>query len=289
MFTETKGSRKGMSQRRIDLHKQHGMNVRFNDDPPTGDDPPAAGAFTIPEAFKEKPYMSGIDSMEKLCTKLDGAETLIGKKRTIIPDDTSSAVDISAFHTARGVPAEDSLYTPINKEDGADNSFFDALRPALRESNMTQKQVDAFVPKALAIIEKITGEKIASDKKYDEDFTTLADKIFGGTKDNDLAQAKVLLTKYTPEGMVQHMGDLSNEHLIIVAAAMKGIRRDYIKEDSTFDDKGNVATGSSADEYSKLAREQLAIAMDKSKTDGEREAANKKADEYYAKAEASKK
>ncbi len=274
-----------LSKRLLTLHNAFGLFVRFMPDPPADPpanppaDPPPTGVFTLPEQYKDKKYLEGIDSYDKTFKLLDDSQTLIGKKRTILPDETSTPNDIAEFNKLRGVPDDHSTYTSIKTEEGADTTFFDALKPAFKKANMTAKDVGILEAELGPIIEKITGTKVEADKAHGEAFEALTDKIFAGTKETDLAQAKILIDAHTPEGLKKYMNELSNEHLAIVACVMKGVRAKYIREDTT-DNGGGVDLGS-AEAIRAECKTLMAIAMDPTKSENERSEANKKADVLY--------
>lgn len=252
------------------------------DDPPAGDPPagdPPAGAFTLPEQYREKPYMQDVKTLDNLCKKLDGAETLLGKKRTIMPDETSTPDDIAAFHRSRGVPDDHNTYASIKTGDGVDTTFFDAMKPVFKKANMTVKDVGILETELTPILEKITGSKIEADKAQGEAFDALTDKIFAGTKENDLAQARILMDAHTPEGLKKYMNELSNEHLAIMACVMKGVRAKYMNEDST-DGGGGGDTGS-AETVREEGKKQIAIAQDPKSSMQQKVDASKKANELY--------
>ena len=299
MFTEKEDTRQGLSARRIELHKQHGFNVRFNDDPPASDppasdppasdppasDPPAsdpnAGVFAIPDRYKDKPWAKDIDSIDAAFTKLDGAETLIGKKRTVIPDETTTPDQRAEFLESIGVPKDEATYESHNTPEGADNSFFDAMKPIFKKAGVTKDGAKILSADLPAILEKITGKKIADDATNDAEFDTMTTQVFGATKDTDLAQAKALLIAHTPACFAGHMDTVDNKTLTIVASALKNIRAKYMTEDGSALN-GNTAVNSGADEVRKQAKAQIAIAQNPESTADQKEAAKKKANELYA-------
>ena len=275
---------KKLSSKLNELHHMFGMGVRFLEgggagDPPAGDPPAATGVFTLPDAYKEKPWAKDIDSIDAAFKKLDGAETMLGKKRTIMPDETSTPDDIAEFNKLRGVPDDHSTYASIKTEEGADTSFFDAMKPAFKKANMTAKDVSILEAELTPVLEKLTGEKVEADKAQGEAFDALTDKIFAGTKETDLAQAKILMDAHTPEGLKKYMNELSNEHLAIVACVMKGVRAKYMHEDNT-DGGGGGDTGS-AEAIRIEGKKQIAIAQDPKSTMQQKIDAKKKANELY--------
>ncbi len=240
----------------------------------------SAGVFTLPEQYRDKPYLKDIDSYDKALKLLDDSQTLIGKKRTIMPDETSTPDDIAEFNKLRGVPDDHNTYVSVNTKEGADTTFFDAMKPAFKKANMTAKDVAILEAEIAPVLEKITGTKVEADKAQGEAFDALTEKIFAGTKETDLAQAKILMDAHTPEGLKKHMNELSNEHLAIMACVMKGVRAKYMREDTT--DNGGGGDAGSAEDIRTEGKKQIAIAQDPKSTMQQKIDAKKKANELYA-------
>ena len=301
MQDKEKNSRQELSEHLQGLHNQHGFNVRFNDgggdaggsadgggDANAGDNAGGdaggtsdnVGAFVIPDKYKDKPYLEGVDSMDALLTKFDGAETLLGKKRTVIPDETFSPEMKVEFFESIGVPKDSNDYEPVSTEEGADNTFFDAMKPILKKAGVTKDGAKVLAADMLPVIEKITGKKLSDDKANDAEFDTMTTQVFGATKDQDLAQAKALLVAHTPECFKGHMETVDNKTLTIVASALKNVRAKYMAEDGSATGGGS-AGNTGADELRTQAKAQIAIAQDPKSTIEQKETATKKARELY--------
>ena len=237
--------------------------------------------FAIPDKYKDKPWAEGIDSIDAAFTKLDGAETLIGKKRTIIPDDTSTPDDIAAFNRdVLKVPDNADDYEPVNTDEGADNAFFDAMKPVFKKIGLSKDKAKLLATDVLPILEKITGKKLADDTANNAEFDTITANVFGDTKVQDLAQAKVLMTAHTPECFKDHVAQLDNKTLTVVASVLKGVRAKYMAEDGSAL-LGDAAVSTGADAVRKQAKEQIAIAQNPESTAEQKETAGKKARELY--------
>ena len=298
MFTEKENSRSGLSKRLEYLHSIYGMGVRFSPEGNEGDEGEGnqgegnqgegnqggeGNVFTIPDAFKDKPYLSDVKDYNALFTKLDGAESMLGAKRTMLPTEHSTPDQVASFNRDRGVPDSDTSYTPTNQEEGADNSFFDAMKPAFKKANMTQADVTTLEAELIPVLEQLTGKSLKLNKELDADFDARMDSMFGATKDADMANAKLLMTAHTPQSMAADVEALGNKELAIMASVLKGVRSKYIKEDGSALD-GEAGSGASGlDELQAEGRKQIGIAQDPTKSMAERQAAEKKAQEIYAK------
>jgi hypothetical protein len=240
-----------------------------------------SNAFEIPEAFKDKPYLKGVDNYDALFTKLDGAETIIGKDRTAIPGEHSTPDDIAIFHKAIGVPDNADDYKPLSTDENTDNSFFDAMRPVFKRAGLNQKSVTVLLEDIGPVLEKITGRKAVADKELDADFDTRMNSLFGSTKDNDLVNAKALMVQHTPESMKADVDSLGNRELAIMASVLKGVRNKYIQSDGSATENNGANKNTSKEELRAEGQKQIAIAQDQSKSLAERETATKRAQELY--------
>ena len=278
----------GISCDEMEHYLKLGYNFGGGEDPPASDppasDPPASdgGVFSLPEQYKDKAYLTDVKSYEDVFKKLDGAESMLGRKRTLMPDETFTPEMTAAYHKERGVPDDHSTYVSGNTADGADLTFFNDMKPAFKKANMTAKQVASLEADLGPVLEKISGGKLEADKLQGEAFDALTDKIFAGTKTNDLAQAKILMDAHVPAGLKDHVSKMSNEDLVVIACVMKGVRAKHINEDNVDINGGDGNTGG-AEAIREEGKKQIAIANDPTKGMAERTAAKKLATELYTK------
>lgn len=234
---------------------------------------------TLPEEYREKPYMKGIDSMDKLLSKFDGAQKLIGKKPFGIPEESAPKEDWEKLYNSLGRPEspdkylfEENLPEGIKKNEAFENE----ARTLMHEIGLSQKQAQAlkqwFDGQSVKAHESISE----TNARLDSEFNDLADKTFGDKKDHVLATAKKLLGENSPKEFAEDIGALGNKELIILAGVLNNIQQKYIKQDSLPENKVNIASQMSDAEKRAERLRLMALPGYSSKVHPEHESIHKK-------------
>ena len=200
--------------------------------------PPAPGAgapppvFNIPEAYKEKPYLKGIDSPDKLFSLLDGAQELIGKRPAGIPAPDAPPEEWQKFYDAVGRPKTPAEYQfDIPKEVKVDDKIVNQIKQMMHEEGLTPTQAKNLQKKFDALTLNIVKEKKLALQQQDTDFDKLATTTFGADRDKVMAVGKHLIDTFAPPAIKAEVAKLSNEALIVLSGVLKGINDKYIKAD----------------------------------------------------------
>lgn len=193
----------------------------------------------IPAEFKDREYLKDVKDVPSLFKKLDGAQTLIGKRPAGIPQDNAKPEEVAAFNKAFGVPEKPEAYELVVPEkDAMPKEMQDGVKKIFHEAELSAKQAKKLSAGWNALIAEQMKAAGAAGAQADADFTKLATETFGDRKDEALAQSKALLEKFAPEKFKTHINGLSNENLIVMAAVLDGIRKEYINEDALPTGKG---------------------------------------------------
>jgi hypothetical protein len=219
---------------------------------------PAPAAFTIPVEYKDKPYLKGIDSPEKLFKMLDGAQALIGQPKGVIkPADTAPQVEKDAYYEALGRPKIAGDY----KFDGEDKTNPQVLEKL--KGMFFKHGVPADVAKGQwADFQAIIGESAKADidarAAADTAFAKLATDAFGANRDKMLETANALIKTHGSPATTAildklPLDKLPNEALVVLADVLNNISKKYIKPDGA-PPGGPTATGGTPDELRAKAR-----------------------------------
>lgn len=214
---------------------------------------PTAPTFTIPDAYKDKPYLKGVDSTEKLYTMLDGAQTLLGKRPAGIPAPDAPAEEWSKFYDALGRPKAATEYQ-FDGADKADPKFVPELQKVFHKHGLTAAQAKGIYSDVNGVLASIAEAQGINLQKQNTDFDALGTKVFGAQRDQILASSKALLDKFTPPEMKAELAKLSNENLIILSGVLNNINKTYIKADGAPGGQPQ-ATGMTPADISAKARE----------------------------------
>lgn len=192
--------------------------------------------------YLEKPYMKEIDSPDKLFKDLDAAQALIGKKLGI-PGEGANDQEWNDYLNAIR-PKDTSVY---NFDDSALPEDLKGLRPEGFDTKVKDLFKDAAItPKQAAILQKgydtllveTHGETLKSIQEQqaaaaqaDVDYEALADKTWGQDRENVQNISKALIKEFVPAEFKEHVNNLSNENLIVLASVLKGVSDKYISQD----------------------------------------------------------
>ncbi|MDE1866575.1 MAG: hypothetical protein KGI08_02545 [Thaumarchaeota archaeon] len=210
-----------------DPTKAASASTTVNVSDPQKDTPPA---FVIPEAYKDKPWAKGVDSLEKLWAMNDGAQNLIGKNRIALPGENATPEEINAFYEALGRPKEAKEYV-FKTNEGTDPNFLPKVQAAMHKHGLTAKQAAGLWDDVNTALSEFAKEKGIADQKLNTDFTKLATDSFGAERDAVLSRGKDLIKELTSANMKPYVDTLSNESLVVLADILRNVDRKYIRPD----------------------------------------------------------
>lgn len=214
-----------------------------------------ASTFSIPDTYKDRPWLKDVDSVDKLLAKADGAMKLVGTRPAGIPAADAKPEEWEAYYKAIGRPDAPSGYQ-LEGADKSDPKITPLVLAAFHKAGLTPaqaKEVWTSVRSGAATIS--TEQQAAATKANDDAFTKLATDTFGATqRDAVLATSKGLLDQFAPAAMKPMIANMSNENLILMAGVLNNIHAKYIKEDGAPGGQP-TATAMSPAEVSMKARE----------------------------------
>jgi hypothetical protein len=220
-----------------------------------GTPPPAPATFEtiIPEEFKDRAYLNdlktlpvGAEGYNALFKKLDGAQTLIGKK-TGIPAPDAPEEEWEKFHSALR-PAKAEEYEIA----GADEESALAVKNIFHEAGLSKAQAAKLAAKFDAYVGEKTKAQREEAEKLDAEFEGLAKNAFGADTEKVLARSKEMIQQLTPASMAPFLNRLPNESLVLLAGVMETVRAKFMKEDNM---GGGAGAGGSAVDVSALRSE----------------------------------
>jgi hypothetical protein len=192
-------------------------------------------SFAHPEGFKDKSYLKGVDSQEKLYTLLDNSQKLIGKRPAGIPQDTATPEEWDKFYASLGRPetAEKYEFAEVELPEGMEkNVEMEAVcKSKMHELGLSQKQAQGLQSWFDAYVAEQYTAQAQAKETQEQEFNELVNSSFGAEKDAILANAKALLSENIPKGFENHVDNLPNESLIILAGVLNNVKKKYIDED----------------------------------------------------------
>lgn len=215
--------------------------------------PPSTFETVIPEEFKDRAYLNdlkalpvGPDGFKALFKKLDGAQSLIGKK-TGVPAADAPDEEWEKFHSSLR-PGKAEEY----ELESADPEFGKTVKEMFHEAGLSKRQAAKLVAKWDAYVGEKTKAQREADEKLDKEFTELTEKTFGPENAQVLERSKALLQKLTPDNVKPFLVKLPNESLVVLASVMESVHAQYIKEDKI---GGGDGAGGGATDVASLREE----------------------------------
>lgn len=217
--------------------------------------PPAAAMFEtlIPDEFKDRTYLAdlkgkpvGPDTYNALFKKLDGAQTLIGKK-TGVPAADAPAEEWEKFHAALRPAKPEDYEIPAKEGSTPDPEIQKAVKGIFHEAGLSKAQAAKLMAKFETFADGQTAAQREAAVKADAAFDELTKKTFGPENEKVLARSKELLNTLTPPEMAPFLNRLPNESLVLVAGLMEAVRAKFMKEDSMGGGDGGNGAGGATD------------------------------------------
>ncbi len=183
----------------------------------------------IPEEFREKAYLKDVDSVDKLFSKLDASQKLIGERPGGIPNENASQEEWDKFYKTFGRPESSDKYEfkKIDLPEGynsPDEAFEKSIRELFFKAGASQKQ-------ASVLQEGFDNLLLDKFKTQNDQFETLSQEVFGSKKDEAMQKAHSMLDEHTPDVLKDKLNSLNNESLVIMAGVLNKIHDKYIRED----------------------------------------------------------
>lgn len=220
--------------------------------------PPAAETFILPDAYKDKPYLKGIDSIDKVYKMLDGAQELIGKKTPGRPVDGAPQTEWDAYYEAQGRPktAAEYVFEPVEGLKH-DDKLTQNVKDLMFKNGISAAQAKELQKGFDTMVAQLAKDKGLELKQLDQDFDKLGTQSFGADRDKVLANSKTLIDKFSSPNMKPYIAKLPNESLVVLADVLNNINKVYIKEDGV-PPGGPTNTGATPAERSAKGRELMA-------------------------------
>jgi hypothetical protein len=211
----------------------------------------------VPQEYQGKEYLKTIKDPGSFFKAFDGAQELLGKRPAGIPHDNASDDEWKAFNKSFGVPEKPEEYDlGIPAEAKVDPKLDKGVRELMQKAGLNKRQAKMISEGYRGILGDVLKEKGIAAEQADADFTKLATETFGDRKDKVLENGNKLLAKYVPEKFKAGIEKLPNEQLIVLAAALDGIVKDYISEEQLPGGQSGAAV--TADQKREEARKLMA-------------------------------
>lgn len=192
----------------------------------------------VPQDLLEKPYLKDLldkpwdkTSAAEIFKKLDGAESLIGKRPAIPDPKTAKPEDLEKFFEQFAEDKPEGYEIPLEKDSKVSPDFVKAVQTAFKAGKISKVQANGF----LKVINEfgVQAQKAQADlqKKKDLEFDTLAKTMLGAENKPTMERVKQLIAEHAPSVAKASIAKLDDNNLLIMAAVIDAIHKKYAPED----------------------------------------------------------
>lgn len=194
----------------------------------------------IPESYRDREYLKGIDSMDKFVEQFDNAQKLIGKKTVGIPNEESSIEEWNEFYNKMGRPESPEAYEfedlpELPEGFGRSDEETEFLKKVFHEAGLTKQQANKIL-KATdeGVLEAYKKNEANLDKMIEDrnkKFLEAMDNYFGDEKKEAMAVTETMLKEFVPKGMEELVKGLDDNSMLVLSAVMQNIHKSGRVED----------------------------------------------------------
>lgn len=218
---------------------------------PAGGAAPELFSTVIPEEYRDKPYLKdflskpvGPETYKELFKKVDGLETVVGKKSVGIPAADAKPEDWEAFRAKLRPETPDAYDFPVGKD--ADPVFLKDIKETFHAAGVEKGQAAKIVEGLKKAIDTQNAGLLAAQKAHNDEFDAMRAKLFGAEHDKVMANSKAMLEENAPAAVKPFINDLDNKALIVMAGVLDSLKKRYGVEDTIDGGEGNANNADAA-------------------------------------------
>jgi len=209
----------------------------------------------VPQELHDRPYLK--DYLDKpwdktvgaeFFKKLDGAESLIGKRAAIPDAKTAKPEELEKFFEQFRPEKAEDYEIPLDKDAKPSDDFLKAVRTAFHEGKISKVQatkflatMDAFGREQRKVLAQESARKAA-------EFDTLAKTYLGEQNKAVMERVRGLLKQYAPPAALANFDKLTDEQVVVMGSMVDAIHKKYAPEDEINKKPDGAGTGPSTAE-----------------------------------------
>lgn len=176
---------------------------------------------SIPESYREKGYMKGVDSMDTLLGKLDNAEKLKGSKNYLPSDDAddNTKSEFKNMLQDKGyLPKVPEKYEFVEIEGvQVPEGVTEKVGEIFKEAGLSQEQADKVRSDWIQHEMILQNERI---EKADKEFVELAEEEWGSNWNESMADVTMHLKEHLPAEYKDSLQNLPSSLLVPMLKAV---------------------------------------------------------------------
>ena len=222
----------------------------------------------VPQELLEKPYLK--DFLDKpwdkatgaeLFKKLDGAESLLGKRPTIPDAKTAKPEELDKFFEQFRPEKMEDYEIPLDKDAKPSDDFLKAVRTAFHAGKISKVQAQGFL-KTMDEFGREQRKVIAQENaRKAAEFDTLAKTMLGEQNKAVMERVRGLLKEFAPSAATASLDKLTDEQVVVMGAIVDSIHKKYAPEDDLGGKGKSGTSGTSGGTTSAEKRQEMRTLM----------------------------
>lgn len=191
------------------------------------------------------------DVATALLKKLDGAESLIGRKIGI-PGPDAKPEEIEKFYSTLRAPKPEDYEFELGEKP--DENFVKEMRAAAHKAGLSKKQLAEFTAGLTPGFKARQAAAVAAQEKLDKEFEGIVSTTFGKDGEKVLARGQEALKDLTPAALRPYIATLDNKALAVLVGVIDAVMTKYVPEDD-LNGKGKGGAGDTGNDKAALQEE----------------------------------
>ncbi len=199
--------------------------------------------------YLDKPWDKTVGA--EFFKKLDGAESLIGK-RPAIPARDAKPEELEKFFEQFRPDKADDYEIPLDKDAKPSDDFLKAVRTAFHEGKISKVQATKFLATMDAFGREQRKVLAQESARKAQEFDTLAKTMLGEQNKAVMERVRGLIKQYAPAAAAINLDKITDEQVVVMGSIIDAIHKKYAPEDDLGGKgkggNGNEGTGGTAAE-----------------------------------------
>ena len=192
----------------------------------------------VPQEFHDRGYLKdlldkpwGKDTATEVFKKLDGAESLLGK-RPVVPTKDSKPEELEKFFSQYRPEKPEEYEFPMKPEELKTHELFvKNVREALHGANVSKVQAQKFMARMTEYGLESQKAAQAAQARKDAEFDALAKAGLGDKNKDVMARVNKAIREHAPAAFKDQIDRLDDKNLVLMAGVIDAIMQKYVPED----------------------------------------------------------
>lgn len=205
----------------------------------------------VPPELHDRPYLK--DYLDKpwdktvgaeFFKKLDGAESLIGKRPAIPDPKTAKPEELDKFFEQFRPEKAEDYEVPGAGDEKVDQGFIKAVRAGLHAGKISKVQATGLLKAIAEYGAEVRKTQAGEQQRKAAEFDALAKSVLGEQNKTIMENTRKLIKELAPAAAQFSLDKLDDNQLVVMASIIQSIHKKYAPEDDSLTGKpGSAGSG----------------------------------------------